>query len=65
MGGGGQSSETKIGEEFKPYITFALDEAKKRYQAMPEAPETLAVSPSFAMSKAPPSLVLLTPTAMT
>ena len=52
MGGGGQSSETKIGEEFKPYITFALDEAKKRYQAMPEAPETLAVSPSFATQQA-------------
>jgi len=52
MGGGGQSSETKIGEEFKPYITFALDEAKKRYQAMPEAPETLAVSPSSATQQA-------------
>jgi hypothetical protein len=52
MGGGGQSSETKIGEEFKPYITFALDEAKKRYQAMPEAPETLAVSPSAATLQA-------------
>jgi len=52
MGGGGQSSETKIGEEFKPYITFALDEAKKRYQAMPEAPDTLAVSPSAATLQA-------------
>lgn len=52
MGGGGQSSETKISEEFKPFITFALDEAKKRYQAMPEAPETLAVGPSSATQQA-------------
>jgi len=52
MGGGGQSSETKISEEFKPYITFALEEAKKRYKAMPEAPETLAVGPSAATQQA-------------
>ncbi len=52
MGGGGQSSETKIGEEFKPYITFALEEAKKRYQGMPEAPDTLAVGPSSATQRA-------------
>ena len=52
MGGGGQSSETKISEEFKPYITFALEEAKKRYQGMPEAPETLAVGPSAATQQA-------------
>jgi hypothetical protein len=52
MGGGGQSSETKISEEFKPYITFALEEAQKRYKAMPEAPETLAVGPSAATQQA-------------
>lgn len=52
MGGGGRSSETKIGEEFKPYITFALEEAKKRYQDMPEVPETLAVGPSAATQQA-------------
>lgn len=52
MGKGDSSSETKIGEEFKPYITFALDEAKKRYMAMPEAPETLAVGPSAATQQA-------------
>jgi hypothetical protein len=52
MGGGGQESRTEIGPEFKPYITFALDEAKKRYQAMPEAPSTLAVGPSSATQQA-------------
>lgn len=52
MGGGGQSSETKISEEFKPYITFALEEAQKRYKAMPEAPSTLAVGPSAATQQA-------------
>ena len=52
MGGGGQESRTEIGPEFKPYITFALEEAKKRYQAMPEAPETLAVGPSAATQQA-------------
>lgn len=52
MGGGGQSSETKISEEFKPYITFALEEAQKRYKAMPEAPSTLAVGPSAATEQA-------------
>lgn len=52
MGGGGQESRTEIGPEFKPYITFALEEAKKRYQAMPEAPETLAVGPSGATQQA-------------
>lgn len=52
MGGGGQESRTEIGPEFKPFITFALEEAKKRYQAMPEAPETLAVGPSAATTQA-------------
>jgi len=52
MGGGGQESRTEIGPEFKPYITFALEEAKKRYQAMPEAPSTLAVGPSAATQQA-------------
>ncbi len=52
MGGGGQESRTEIGPEFKPFITFALEEAKKRYQAMPEAPSTLAVGPSGATQQA-------------
>ena len=52
MGGGGQESRTEIGPEFKPFITFALEEAKKRYQAMPEAPSTLAVGPSSATQQA-------------
>lgn len=52
MGGGGSESRTEIGPEFKPYITFALEEAKKRYQDMPEAPETLAVGPSSATQQA-------------
>jgi hypothetical protein len=54
MGGGGGTQETKteISPEFKPYITYSLGEAQRRYQAMPEAPETLAVSPSAATQQA-------------
>ena len=54
MGGGGGTQETKteISPEFKPYITYSLGEAQRRYQAMPEAPETLAVAPSAATSQA-------------
>lgn len=44
MGGGGgvQESKTEIDPAFKPYITFAADEAKRLYQGMPQAPSTLA-----------------------
>ena len=54
MGGGGgtQESKTEISPDFKPFITYSLEEAKRRYQAMPEAPETLAVSPSAATQQA-------------
>jgi len=50
MGGGGgtQESKTELSPEFKPYVNFSLGEAKRLYQAMPAAPETLAVSPSGA-----------------
>jgi hypothetical protein len=51
-GGGGQSSRTEIAPEFKPYITYSLGEAKRVYQGMPAAPETLAVAPSAATQQA-------------
>lgn len=50
MGGGGgstqQTGRTEISPEFKPYIQFALGEARRLYERMPQAPKTLAVSPS-------------------
>jgi hypothetical protein len=52
MSGGGSESRTEIDPEFKKYITFGLDEAKRRYLEMPEAPETLAVGPSSATQQA-------------
>jgi hypothetical protein len=51
-GGGSQESKTEIAPEFKPFITYSLGEAKKLYQGMPQAPETLAVAPSAATSQA-------------
>jgi hypothetical protein len=45
MGGGGggqQETKTEISPEFKPYITYSLGEAKRLYEGMPQAPETLA-----------------------
>jgi hypothetical protein len=44
MGGGGgrQESKTEIGPEFKPFITYSLGEARRLYESMPQAPETLA-----------------------
>lgn len=45
-GGGGSSSKTEISPEFKPYITYALGQAKNIYGNVPAAPETLAVGPS-------------------
>jgi len=43
-GGGSQNTVTKteISPDFKPYITYALGEAKRIYGGMPQAPETLA-----------------------
>lgn len=56
MGGGGggqtQTSTTTIAPEFKPYVTYALGEAQRLYQAYPTAPETLAVAPSEATQQA-------------
>ena len=54
MGGGGgtQESKTELSPEFKPYITYSLGEAQRLYKGMPEAPETLAVSPSAATQQA-------------
>lgn len=56
MGGGGGTQEsttkTEISPEFKPYITYSLGEAQRLYKAMPQAPETLAVSPSAATQQA-------------
>ncbi len=56
MGGGGGSQQTtnktEISPEFRPYIQYALGEAKRIYGGMPEAPETLAVSPSAATEAA-------------
>jgi hypothetical protein len=46
MGGGGSETKTEIDPAFKPYITYGLEEAKRLYQNMPQAPSTLAVGPS-------------------
>jgi hypothetical protein len=51
-GGGSQESKTELSPEFKPFVNFSLEEAKRLYQGMPGAPETLAVSPSAATSQA-------------
>lgn len=56
MGGGGGTQEsttkTEISPDFKPYITYSLGEAKRLYEGMPQAPETLAVAPSAATQQA-------------
>lgn len=52
MGGGGSEQKTEIDPEFKPFMKFGLEEAKKLYEGMPAAPETLAVSPSAATQQA-------------
>ena len=51
-GGGGQSTKTEISPDFKPYIQYALNQAKGIYGNMPQAPETLAVGPSAATQQA-------------
>lgn len=45
-GGGGQQTKTEINPDFKPYIQYALGQAKDIYGAMPAAPETLAAPQS-------------------
>jgi hypothetical protein len=56
MGGGGGTQESKttteISPDFKPFIQYALGQAKDIYQGMPQAPETLAVGPSAATQQA-------------
>lgn len=51
-GGGTQQTKTEISPDFKPYIQYALSQAKDIYSAMPKAPETLAVAPSAATQQA-------------
>ena len=56
MSGGGGTQESKttteISPDFKPFIQYALGQAKDIYQGMPQAPETLAVGPSAATQQA-------------
>lgn len=56
MGGGGGTQESKttteISPDFKPFIQYALGQAKNIYQGMPQAPETLAVGPSATTQQA-------------
>lgn len=54
-GGGGQAttSKTELSPEFKPYVNFALEEAKKAYQAPSAlAGQQLYVDPSEATNQA-------------
>jgi hypothetical protein len=51
-GGGGQQTKTEISPDFKPYIQYALGQAKDIYGRMPQAPETLAVGPSATTQQA-------------
>lgn len=51
-GGGGTTNKTEISPEFKPYIQYALSQAKDIYGNMPQAPETLAASQSAATQQA-------------
>jgi hypothetical protein len=52
MGGGGSEQKTEIDPEFKPFMKFGLEEAKRLYEGMGAVPETLAVSPSEATQRA-------------
>lgn len=51
-GGGGQQTKTELNPDFKPYIQYALSQAKDIYGNMPQAPETLAVGPSATTQQA-------------
>jgi hypothetical protein len=50
MGGGGGTTvnKTELSPEFKPYVNYALSEAKRLYGAMPAAPTNLAAPQSEA-----------------
>ena len=52
MGGGGSETKTEIDPEFKPFLKFGLEEAKRLYQGTGALPETLAVAPSAATQQA-------------
>jgi hypothetical protein len=52
MGGGGSETKTEIDPEFKPYLKFGLEEAKRLYQGTGAFPETLAVGASDATQRA-------------
>ena len=52
MGGGGSETKTEIDPEFKPYLKFGLEEAKRLYQGTGALPETLAVGASDATRRA-------------
>ena len=52
MGGGGSETRTEIDPEFKPFMKFGLEEAKKLYEGFGAVPETLAVGPSAATQQA-------------
>jgi len=51
-GGGTTVNKTELSPEFKPYVNFALAEAKRLYGAMPEAPTNLAAPQSAASIEA-------------
>jgi hypothetical protein len=52
MGGGGSETKTEIDPEFKPFLKFGLEEAKRLYQGTGALPETLAVGASDATRRA-------------
>jgi len=52
MGGGGSETKTEIDPEFKPFLKFGLEEAKRLYQGTGALPETLSVAPSAATQQA-------------
>jgi hypothetical protein len=52
MSGGGSETKTEIDPEFKPFLKFGLEEAKRLYQGTGALPETLAVAPSAATQQA-------------
>lgn len=47
-GGGGQNStsKTELNPDFKPYVTYALDQAKSIYNSNPTLPSQMWVDPS-------------------
>ena len=52
MSGGGSETKTEIDPEFKPFLKFGLEEAKRLYQGTGALPETLAVGASDATQRA-------------